>query len=101
VRYIKKIVSVFVLLLFLAPTVIKDLHHHKHFIRIAKNEKHFHDYRYNCEICKFEFSTYNPSTVKTVDSKITINGCYNNIYTSAVFIEQNIFSFSLRAPPLV
>ncbi|HNW98858.1 MAG TPA: hypothetical protein PKK00_10655 [Bacteroidales bacterium] len=97
----KNIISIFLLGIFLLPTIIKLEHHHEHYIYKSDNKKHIHEFHHKCEICKFEFSTYTPSPVKTANSKNVINYFYNNIYTSAVFIEQNILSFSLRAPPLV
>jgi len=88
------------LVLFITPSIIRDFHQHHHFFCNEKNEKHLHEYHALCEICNFEFSTYTPAVVKTFQSKICLHFEYKNSYTSFIFSEQKLLSFSLRAPPL-
>jgi hypothetical protein len=97
----KNIISLFLVVLFITPTVTRIFHHHDYFVCIEKNVKHFHKNHPKCEICNFEFSLYNAATTHAAISRTKVNCNYSNGYTSAVFIEQNLLSFSLRAPPLV
>jgi len=94
------IISLFLLMLFIIPSVNRIFHHHKLFVCLEKNVKHFHKNHRECKVCKFEFSFYTLTAVKKSASKITFSHFLNN-YTSAVFIERDIYSFSLRAPPVV
>jgi len=96
----KKIFSVLLLLLFLSPTVIRDFHHHEHFICHAKNEKHIHDHHPDCKICKFEFSVFKQDFYKTGFDKISFSDSYLTFYKVPHVISTGVLSFSLRAPPL-
>jgi len=98
-RTLKKITSLFLLVAFLMPSVVKLEHHHENFICKTKKEKRFHVFHENCNICNFEFSIFT-STDEIIEptKEETLVGYINN-YCSAYYYNFSAFSFSLRAPP--
>jgi hypothetical protein len=99
-RKLKKIASLFLLLVFLFPTVVIIEHHHEQNICQAKNEKHYHVFHEKCNICSFEFSVFS-STDKNIEQRKEIaSDHYFNHYQSQFYFNQSAFSFLLRAPPV-
>jgi len=95
-----RILIIFQLLVFTGPYVIKSAHHHN-FYSFTKNgnKSELSCSDLPCTICKFEFVTsiINDKIIYFVFQPLTrVN---NSLIASQVFNE-NIFYFSLRAPPL-
>jgi len=95
------IISLFLLGVFLTPSVVYTFHHHKHtLICSTKNEKHNQSQHEKCPICSFHFSIY---TSEQNNFQSIISVFYNKIiykFYSANFIKSNCFSFLLRGPPI-
>ena len=87
-------------LIFLAPSIVKLGHEHKEFLCNAKTEKHFHTYHENCEICQFAFSLFK-SEDYLINWKTKLpTGNYSNTYCSLLNTCKPKFLFQLRAPPI-
>lgn len=98
---LKKLISLFILGIFLLPLIVKLEHHHEQFICKAKNEKHFHSYHETCPVCKFEFSAFrNDYSANLFDKSLPLTDAYYNHYKEKYFYEKNHSSLS-RAPPLL
>ena len=99
IRSFKNITSLFLLLVFLLPSIVKLEHHHKHSISFSKEEKKnlvFHD---NCGICNFEFSIF-ISGIENIDlQNENPPDSYSNTYISEYNSNLSLYSFLLRAPP--
>jgi hypothetical protein len=100
IKKFKNIVSIFLLLVFLFPSIVKlEHHHHEHFECKAKNEKHFHEYHEKCAVCSFEFSVFSSDyKYYIIPKEQPVEKCCNN-YRSVHYSSLSKFSFSLRAPP--
>jgi len=95
----KNIVSLFFLIAFLLPSVVKLEHHHQHFECKAKVEKHFHELHEKCSICNFEFTVF-LSGIENVDlQKENPIDRYANKYISLYNHNLSQYSILLRAPP--
>ena len=95
----RKIVSVFILVAFLMPSIVKMEHHHNHHFCNAKNEKHLHVKQELCSICSFEFSVF-ASDIFIVDLQNDKQlDSYIDNYRSLYRFSHPKFSFQLRAPP--
>lgn len=95
----KQIMSLLLVSLLLAPTLVKFEHHHEHFICKAVNEKHLHDYHKKCQICNFEFSLFQdtqPSENSVVKQYKTAS---DTPFKPFYFSDYSKYSFLLRAPP--
>lgn len=99
-RY-KNIVSLMLVLILIAPNIIKLEHHHDHFVCKAKHEKHFHLYHEKCLICSFEFSTYTYSGNNVASAKADYQVFCGNYFQQSDITEKSKYSFLLRAPPLL
>ncbi len=97
--YVRKTSAVFLLLLFLFPTIVRDFHRHHHFFCNAGKEKHIHDYHPNCELCKYEFLTLHSKFNDSAIGKVCYTDKYFSFYRSQNIILRAPLSFSLRAPP--
>lgn len=95
----KNIISVFLLLVFLLPSIVKLEHHHEHFQCKAKNEKHFHEYHEKCAVCSFEFSVFSSDFKYFALPKEHPVAKYCINYRSVHYSSLSEYSFSLRAPP--
>lgn len=99
IRKLKKNVSIFLLLVFILPSIAKLEHHHEHVECKAKHEKHSHECNEKCAICDFEFSVFfsdfNPIFLSI---KLTVAE-YCNTYRSVFHSTFSKYSFLLRAPP--
>ncbi len=99
IRKFKNIVSLFLLLVFILPSIIKLEHHHEHFECQAKNEKHFHKFHEKCAVCSFEFSVFWSEFENIVSTKEKPLARYYNNYSSVNYSSLSKYSFLLRAPP--
>jgi len=95
----KNIISSFLLLVFILPSIVKLEHHHEHFECKAKNEKHFHEYHKKCAICSFEFSVFSSDYKNLIIPKEQPVAKYYNNYRSVNYSTLSKYSFLLRAPP--
>jgi len=99
IRKFKNIVSLFLLLVFLLPSIVKLEHHHEHFECKEKNAKHFHEFHEKCAVCNFEFSVFSSEFVNIVLTKEKPLTNYCNNYKSVNYSTLTKYSFLLRAPP--
>jgi len=100
-RKLNNIISVFFLLVFLLPSLVKLEHHHEDFKCKAINEKHIHVFHEKCVVCNFEFSVF-LSNLESIDfRKEKPLEYFCNNYDSADFSNLSQFSFSLRGPPVI
>ncbi len=94
------ITPVFLLWIFLAPSVVKIVHKHEpRFHCTANNEKHFHVRQEKCLICAFQFSFF---TTGYKFPKSRLNGTYKEYFFSykQPFISKPFYlSLLLRSPP--
>lgn len=98
-KKIKRIPSLFLLLVFFFPTVAKLEHHHDNFKCNAKNEKHLHVYHASCNICSFEFSAFISGIgIAEIRKEIPLDR-YCISYNSVDHSTLSKYSFLLRAPP--
>ena len=98
---LKYIVSFFLVLVFLAPTMVKLGHHHEHFRCKTPEVKHFHEKHEKCEVCKFEFSVFSADKDDNTIHKKRPSDSFRNNYQSLNFTNHSQFSFLLRAPPVI
>jgi hypothetical protein len=99
-EYLKKIFSVFLVLILLVPTIVKFEHQHVKFTCFTKSEKHFHTYQEQCNVCNFEFSLFITEKNTVVSVKVENFYSYCNSYTSFHCSNFTKYSFLLRAPPI-
>jgi hypothetical protein len=99
IRKFKNIVSLFFLLVFLLPSIVKLEHHHEHFECKAKNEQHYHAFHEKCAVCNFEFSVFSSDFENTVLTREQPSDKYCNSYRSVNYSTLSKYSFLLRAPP--
>jgi len=95
----KHITSLFLLLVFLLPSVVKSEHHHKHTEFKTNKGNHFHKLHVKCPICNYEFSVFSSETVNNVFSENHPVAQYCNNYRSFNYVSFLKYSFLLRAPP--
>jgi hypothetical protein len=100
-RRFKTTASLFLLLVFLLPTVVKLEHNHEHFVCKAENENHYHSHHERCIICSFEFSAFLSGFDKTELLKENPTDNYSNSYNSLYYFNLSLISFSLRGPPAI
>lgn len=86
-------------LVFLAPTMVKFGHHHDHFRCKTPEVIHFHEHHEKCEICKFEFSFFSKDKDEPIKQSEKPTDQFRNNYQSLNFPNHPLFSFLLRAPP--
>jgi hypothetical protein len=99
IRKFKNIASLFLLLVFILPSIVRLEHHHEHFECKAKNEKHYHVFHEKCAVCNFEFSIFSSDFEKIVLPKEQPVAKYCNNYRSVNYSTLSKYSFLLRAPP--
>lgn len=100
VRRLNKIISVFFLLAFFLPSLVKFEHNHKDFKCNAINEKHIHVQHEKCGICNFEFSVFLSEYANIDFQKEIYLEYFCNNYDSVNFSTPSQISFSLRGPPV-
>jgi hypothetical protein len=101
VRKLNNIFSVFFLLVFLLPSLVKLEHHHEDLKCKTINEKHIHVHHEKCGICNFEFSVFLSHFANIDFRKENHLEYFCNNYDSVHFSNPSKFSFSLRAPPVI
>jgi hypothetical protein len=100
-RKLKIIISVFFLLVFLLPSLVKLEHQHDDFKCKAINEKHIHVQHEKCGVCNFEFSVFLSDFAKIDFQKETYLEFFCDNYDSVNFADPSQYSFSLRGPPVI
>ena len=100
IQKFKHIISFFMVLTMLMPTILKLEHHHEHFVCNAKNEKHFHNYHEKCAVCSFEFSFFLSDKINNYSVKDKETDNYNRRLIVSFFSNLSKYSFLLRAPPV-
>ena len=101
VRKLKSVFSVFFLLFFLLPSLVKLEHHHEDFKCKAINEKHIHVHHEKCVVCNFEFSVFFSDVASIYCQKENPIDYFRNNYDSLYYSNLSQFSFSLRGPPVM
>jgi len=101
IKKLKHIASLLLVLVFLAPTMVKLGHHHDHFRCKTPEVNHFHEHHEKCEICKFEFSIFSTDEDDLTKQKIRPSDHFKNNYQSLKFPNHSQFSSLLRAPPVM
>jgi hypothetical protein len=100
----KKFLSVLALMLlmvFLAPTVIKLGHQHDHEVTHHTGKgNNFQDYHQKCPICNYEFSVFS-TDVESIERLIQKALPPHEIYSIIYCYSESKFSFFLRAPPAI
>lgn len=99
-KRIKQLISLLLMLVFLAPSMVKLEHHHdERFICTMKDMVHFHAHHDDCQICAFEFSVFTPAD-EIIDFPQKNCLCqYRTPFFEEYFYKSPEYSFSLRAPP--
>jgi len=97
----KYIIPIFLLWIFLTPSVVKFVHQHEPaFHCTAKYEKHYHSFHEKCPICAFHFSLFKQEQ-KYFD--ISTKEVYRRfIYSYKIIFVKKLFCLSLllRGPPV-
>jgi hypothetical protein len=101
IKKLKHIASLLLVLVFLAPTMVKLGHHHDHFRCKTPEVSHFHEHHEKCEICKFEFSIFSADKDGVPEQKEVPSDSFRNNYQSVNFPNHSQFSSLLRAPPVM
>ncbi len=99
IRKFKNITPIFLLLVFLLPSIVKLEHHHQDFECKTVNEKYYHVHHDKCVICNFEFSVFLSGSGDIDFQKENPLEYFCNNYDSVYFSNLSQFSFLLRAPP--
>jgi hypothetical protein len=94
-----KVISLFLMMAFLLPSIVKFEHHHSHFEFKDSSEKQIHEFHEKCTICNFEFAVF-LSDINNIELlKENPTDCYFNNYSSYYRYSLSLYSFLLRAPP--
>jgi hypothetical protein len=100
IQKFKNIISLFLLLVFIFPSVIKLEHHHETVECKVKNEQHLHEFHEKCVVCNFEFSLFSVNLENIVlQNEQPVDKYFNN-YGFDSYSGCSKYSFSLRAPPV-
>jgi len=95
----KKAITLFLMMAFLWPSIVKFEHHHPHFEFKNTSEKQIHEFHEICNICNFEFAVFLTGVKIIVIHKVIPTDCYFNNYNSYYSYSLSQYSFLLRAPP--
>ena len=96
----KNSISLFLMVLFFIPSVIKMEHHHDYFKNKINTESHSSDIQKQCPICKFELPAFSSSLEKNrLQMEVPSSRSCNN-YCSIFYSIHSEFSFLLRGPPV-
>src|ERR1035437_8996944 len=102
-RKLKSCFSVFLLAIFLFPTVVKEVHivnHEKRFHCDAHGEQHLHIQHHDCTLCDFVLPVV--SSPSNVGDNLSLFCLAENIFPrqAVIYFSSSQFSSpSLRAPP--
>jgi hypothetical protein len=100
IKKYKKAITLFLMMAFLLPSIVKFEHHHPHFEFKNTSEKQFHESHEKCNICNFEFAVFLTDVKNIVLQQEIPTDCYFNNYTSHYSYSLSQYSFLLRAPPV-
>jgi hypothetical protein len=100
-RKFKNIASLFLLLVFLLPAIVKFEHHHQNYAIVLKNGRHTPVLQNNCPICNFELSIFISNIENIHIQNEYFSDAYFNNYNSRYSFNLSKFSFLLRAPPAI
>lgn len=102
-KKLKNIISVYLVIIFLSPTIVKlfdsSFHHHNHFVCNAKTERHFHKYHEICPIPSFDLPSF--SLIKSkfeTQNTFLIHEILISFISDFCLCNSN-YSYLLRAPP--
>jgi len=98
---LRYLASFFLVMVFLAPTMVKLGHYHDHFRCKTPEVRHFHEQHEKCDVCKFEFSIFSVEKDEVPLLKNKPSDSFRNNYHSLNFSSQARYSFLLRAPPVL
>lgn len=99
-RKIRQFLSLFLLLVFLVPSIVKIEHHHKDPVCKTENGEYYRIFHEKCAICEFKFFTFfSPFEHPDLQDE-SPSDYYSNNYSFSYFPHPSQFSFSLRGPPL-
>lgn len=92
-----QILAILILIIFIIPVGIKDIHHHDHEILHKISALHFD---LKCSICDYNSILF-PETKKTISGlKILRNQYFASHYIEIFISDFNSQFYLLRAPPL-
>lgn len=102
-KFVRKYISLFLLIIVLIPSVIQVSHvlaeeHHEAEVCLSKDEHHYHEQEIECELCtfninEFSYDTYTEVREVSIHEIIKVNHYY--YYFKSKFHS----SVSLRGPP--
>jgi hypothetical protein len=100
---IKKYLSLFLLALFLFPSVEKQLHAFEHLSdsHCTSANKHFHPLEHNCSICDFTITDSNSSAISTIHFVISSQTYSFNPFCESVNTPIAFADIPARAPPVI
>ncbi|MFY7670943.1 hypothetical protein ACOSP6_07610 [Tenacibaculum sp. MEBiC06402] len=102
-QLIRKYISLTLLIIILAPSVIQFSHiiaeeHHDVEVCLSQDEHHYHDHEVECELCKFNLNDFSDIEIAALPIiTITEIASTENFYYS--FKSEITTSFFLRGPP--
>jgi len=105
IRKLKSCFSVFLLAVFLFPTVVKEVHivnHEKRFHCDANGEQHLHTQHHDCTLCDFVLPVV--SSPSNVDNNFSLFCFAETIFPRQAYVyfsSSRLSSTSLRAPPVI
>ena len=102
-KLVRKLISLFMLVLVLAPALVQLSHivleeHHDAEICLSKDEKHYHDYEIDCKLCDFHLNNFSVTSITQLPiiELIEINAPHIFFYS---FKSESVTAFHLRGPP--
>ena len=102
-KLVRKLISFFMLVLVLAPTLVQLSHivleeHHETEVCLSKDEQHYHDHEIDCELCDFHLNNFSVTSITQLPTiELTeINSPHIFFYS---FKSKSVNPFRLRGPP--
>jgi hypothetical protein len=99
ISQLKNSTSLFLLAVFLLPSIVKLEHHHESYDFKANNEQHVQSLHEKCAVCDFGFSAFSLTFEHFVLQKDNPAFNFSNNYRSVTYSSLSNYSFLLRAPP--
>jgi hypothetical protein len=96
---LKNSTSLFLLAVFLLPSIVRLEHHHESYDCKANTEQHFQSLHKKCAVCDFGFSVFSLAYEHFILQKDNPAFNYSNHYRSVNYSSLSTYSFLLRAPP--
>jgi hypothetical protein len=104
INKLKPLFSVFLLAVFLFPTIVKEVHtvnHEKRFQCNANEEQHLHTLHHDCNLCDFVLPiTSDPSAAHNSFSSLNFREYTFPNLIEVYFSSSHFSSAQLRAPPV-